>query len=211
MGTADLSAKKTIPHVNHLVDLPRLLDEVDWNELSEMERIILTHAPPNPELVTRELTADPELAKLSWEEGETLLHVAVESRETKLAQLLLKCGANVNAQDAQTGTPLHSAADFDNLELMRLLLQSGTSTDVPDGYLRTPLHYSALNGNLEAVELLLKHNASVNIQDKTGKIPLDLAASKYESRIVKLLVSQGSVSNTKKTVLFVESLQGHDE
>ena len=61
----------------------------------------------------------------SW----TLLHIAANDSNVKIARLLLDHGANVNAQTPQQRTPLHFASQRGSLECTRLLIGHGADTN----------------------------------------------------------------------------------
>ena len=63
------------------------------------------------------------------------------SPNIQIVQLLLKRGADVNAQNNNYSTPLHLATSS---EIARLLLQYGADIDARDQNHRTPLHLIAL-------------------------------------------------------------------
>lgn len=80
------------------------------------------------------------------EQGRTLLHYAVYSKELML--ILLDNGVKVNAQDYQGATPLH--------ELMSMRVRGKR----------------AWNGSLEEIVFLLDNEADVTIRDNNGRSPL---------------------------------------
>jgi hypothetical protein len=93
-----MGGSKKIPRHDGHVDIPRLRAEVDWEDPTEMERAVLFHEPKDVQSLIKELHADPELAKLSWNEGETLLHMAASENELQLVRTLLGYGASVRGQ-----------------------------------------------------------------------------------------------------------------
>lgn len=60
------------------------------------------------------------------ENGNGLLHLAVMTKDVKIAELLLSYGANVNRRNNDGDTALHIASRLSQLELVRLLLQDST-------------------------------------------------------------------------------------
>lgn len=55
--------------------------------------------------------------------GESPLHVACMRGHMKVAEALIRCRADVNAEDQDRWTPLHVAAAYGHLDLVRLLIQ----------------------------------------------------------------------------------------
>ena len=85
------------------------------------------------------------------------LHKAAERALVKMAQLLLRFGADVNVRSecyevsdlrrkyiAKYGkyTPLHNAAVHNQVEMVQLLIDNGASVDARDIKNDTPLHWA---------------------------------------------------------------------
>src|SRR5260221_5170004 len=103
--------------------------------------------------------------KNSW----TPLHFASERGHSGIAGLLLKFGADVDAQDNDTMTPL--------------LLGSPRPGTIDDAF-QTQITKTA--------QLLLEHGASVHVRDKNGQMPLHGASHHGHSGIVALFLKLGA-------------------
>ena len=91
----------------------------------------------------------------------TLLHFASEIiNEPEIIDLLVKSGANVNAQDAEGFTPLHMAAIHGNLKIVKKLvdLEADVNIVTTDG--KTAAGLAHLNEELEIEEYLESRMAS---------------------------------------------------
>ena len=91
----------------------------------------------------------------------TLLHIASkENNEPEIIDLLVKFGANVNAQDAEGFTPLHLAAIHGNLKIVRKLvdLKADVNIITTDG--KDAAELAHLNEELEIEEYLESKMAS---------------------------------------------------
>jgi ankyrin repeat protein len=75
-------------------------------------------------------------------------HARVEA-----GQILLNCGADIDAQNVFNRTALAYAAMDDYVEFARMLLECGPVIDARDNVDRTPLHFAAQNGRNEVVRL----------------------------------------------------------
>ena len=64
--------------------------------------------------------ADP-----SHRDGNTLLHVAVQSDSLEVIDLLLTYGANPSIQNLKNETPAHTAARTGNLPILKYLIENG--------------------------------------------------------------------------------------
>jgi Ankyrin repeats (3 copies)/Ankyrin repeats (many copies) len=129
--------------------------------------------------------------------GENALHNASNGRDpdigpslSKVARLLLKHGADVNArtdEDKGHSTPLHLAARYGRIEVAHVLLQHGANVGTKDSGGRTALHRAVLYEKVEVVRVLLKHGADVGMEDSSGNTALRLASDVGYDEIMKLL------------------------
>ena len=98
----------------------------------------------------------------------TLLHIASEQiNEPEIIDLLVKSGANVNAQDAEGFTPLHMAAIHGNLKIVKKLvdLEADVNIVTTDG--KNAAELAHLNEELEIEEYLeLKMASSQRTKEK---------------------------------------------
>ena len=102
-------------------------------------------------------TIDQILEECDFKEipGVTVLHIASkENNELEIIDLLVKSGANVNAQDAEGFTPLHMAAIHGNLKIVKKLvdLEADVNIVTTDG--KNAAELAHLNEELEIEEYL---------------------------------------------------------
>ncbi len=102
--------------------------------------------------------ADPDIADAH---GLTPLHQAAYWGEGEITALLLKAGAQVNAENNGKGwTPLHSAAVSGGMrsrqDVIELLLEAGAKQDAKDKHGWTPADYMVLWEQNEAAAEKLK-------------------------------------------------------
>ena len=74
--------------------------------------------------------------------GETPLHYAAYSRNPENVDVLLKAGANVNAQEGQKRTVLHFAVRKQLNDIITLLLDAGADASIKDKRGKTPFDYA---------------------------------------------------------------------
>ncbi|CAB0041083.1 unnamed protein product [Trichogramma brassicae] len=111
--------------------------------------------------------------------GDSPLHLALDRGHKKLAESLLRRGADPSAVNANGETPLHvigrswhgSSSGADD-EFARMFLEIcrdvgrqhfPTIIDEPDNLGNTPLHLALIHGNERTAELLLRHGADPNL------------------------------------------------
>ncbi|XP_023315993.1 ankyrin-1-like isoform X2 [Trichogramma pretiosum] len=113
--------------------------------------------------------------------GNTPLHLALIKGKKKVAELLLRKGANANLATKNGYTPLHLIGKYtydDDLPEMFFKVcdeqQLKVRVDARDKSGNTPLHLALVNGHVKMVERLLRHGASPNLATKDGYTPLFL-------------------------------------
>ena len=138
--------------------------------------------------------------------GATALMAAAAAGEFPTAKLLIKHGANVNAQPGigheafifgGARSPLMWAAFRGNVPMLELLLDAGADVNA-EGSVGTPLSQAAWANRTTAARLLIKRGAKVNqVSHMDGYTPLHWAASSEDkdASLVKLLLEHGADAN----------------
>ena len=108
-------------------------------------------------LINQDFAADMAV-NVNYQEpktGYSALHYAVLSKDTKLANLLVKNYADVKAQDCRKQNPLHLCCIQGNLEIFKLLLGACYSANEGvDLKSKTPLDYAKELQHKSLVEFL---------------------------------------------------------
>ena len=119
--------------------------------------------------------------------GDTPLHLAAAAQNIEATKLLLKAGADVNAENRRRATPLHYACDARpasssawnpkrQAAVISLLIGHSAGLEHADSGGATPLHRAVRARSPEAVRQLLKAGARVDSRlAKQGTTPLHLA------------------------------------
>jgi len=95
----------------------------------------------------------------------TALHLASKHAHLKSMELLIKHGANVDAQNDWLSTPLHLTEK--NIDAIRMLLEAGAEPNIQDKDWDYP-YYFAFYGSMtrELTMLYIKHGATLKIVDQ---------------------------------------------
>lgn len=162
------------------------------------------------------------------ENGDTMLHKAVQNRNIAIISLLLDYGAQHNPNRSGQ-TPLHLAATYGLVEIMQALLERGATIDEVDDNGESPLYIAVKHAGqmmayhfsdtetcdrfFNAVNLLLKWGADTNLANKQGETPL-LAASWYGNvQLTQLLLCYfadvNKANNKGESPLFAAAARGH--
>jgi ankyrin repeat protein len=123
------------------------------------------------------------------------LRVAAISNEYDIAQILLSCGADVNAISSEEYTALHIAVMNDHKEVARLLCDHGVDVNAQDSGGRTALHLATLESrSMMMAVLLCNEGADLDVQDNASKRAFDHATAMQDQTRIELLSRFGANS-----------------
>ena len=101
-------------------------------------------------------SASPEEDLLSGCVRRHPIHTAAQNGYTRIVELLLQSGCDINLKDSTGSTPLHISAAKGHTEVVRLLVNKGSDINAIDNLGWTPIHLATRDGHTNCVELLLK-------------------------------------------------------
>ncbi|CAB0039932.1 unnamed protein product [Trichogramma brassicae] len=125
-------------------------------------------------------------ARDKW--GRTPLRMALSSGRKKVAEALLRIGADPNITDEYGTTALHficrQGDDYDDLGEILFKISDEKhqllQVNAQDNCGSTPLHLAFSRKRKNLMELLLRHDANPNLTDYRGYTPLNIICSSYQ-------------------------------
>ncbi|KAL4733876.1 ankyrin repeat-containing domain protein [Aspergillus similis] len=131
--------------------------------------------------------------------GQTVLHRAVQTGNSKVVRLLLEHNADCNSKDNAGLTPLSCAVIGGHEEILELLLSHGARMGHVDNAHWSALHWAVFHNRHRILERLLSccggDSSLLNIRNKDGETPLSVAVGAGSEVAVKLLLEFGATVN----------------
>ncbi|KAL9616377.1 MAG: hypothetical protein Q9160_008751 [Pyrenula sp. 1 TL-2023] len=127
----------------------------------------------------------------------TPLFHAVTSGSTKVLELLLDHGAQIEWTNSINVTPLQASVIRGDLEMVKALVKRGALLDKFDSYGETAVYDAAARGHLEIVNHLAEAGADLDIKNDLGIGAYLKAASKFDDKVMKALADQGADLDTR--------------
>jgi ankyrin repeat protein len=116
------------------------------------------------------------------------LHNAAAQGHTRLVNMFLERGANVNATDWHGNTPLMNAAYFGRLDISKILITKGAEVNAMSKQGQTALVAAIYSGNQELVAYLLSQGANPELGEPEPS--LVIAERSGKNKIIELIRSQ---------------------
>lgn len=121
--------------------------------------------------------------------GNSLLHLAVNTRNIDFLNALTLKNYNINSVNYNNESALHIASIYDLNEIIKKLVYLGININIREkqnGF--TSLILLLLNGNTEMALYLLKQNADINIYDNYGNSALHIAIMEMNYEIISYII-----------------------
>lgn len=123
--------------------------------------------------------------------GNTPLHMAIRAEHMHVVKKLLSAGADIDALNAEGGTPVSAAAASASAEILRLLVQRGANVNAAPSMTRgTALHTAARCNRVGAIDVLIEAGADTEMLHD-GRTPLHEAVRYSSCQAVVALLRHG--------------------
>ena len=147
--------------------------------------------------VKRLLEEDPLRVHEKCDMGRTPLHYAATEGQLEAARLLLRAGADIDAEDNWNKTPLFLAVCeeplvIDHTPMVTFLIQMGANANYADHAGDTPLHMACAFGDPGSDFALLQSGAKANVQNNRGNTPLHDSVISRDVKPVRMLLAHGA-------------------
>ncbi|XP_078671101.1 uncharacterized protein LOC144911162 [Branchiostoma floridae x Branchiostoma belcheri] len=170
------------------------------------------------DFVRKILETEDDIDRQCSDHQTSALHLACAYQQTKIAEMLISAGADVNLKLADDRTALHMAADYGADKIAEMLIRNGCDVNALTKENRlTALHKAASEGSFGVAKILIKEGCDVNALETSHGVPaLFAAAQSGYTDIVKALLEAGANVNDVETEdgwtnLFVAAKNGHVE
>lgn len=163
-------------------------EKLDFADHSEVARTVRSG---NLEKA-KELLKDKNNRTFLGHRNETLLMLAVESRNPEMVDLLLSISTHdIEMINSAGVTPLMHASVTNQLMMINSLISKGAAVNQGDRDGVTSLHYAILGESSAAVSVLIRHKADINAKTNNGMRPLSIAAGQGNLRIFSAIQEAG--------------------
>ena len=142
-----------------------------------------------------------EAASVGWvnvddkRDGIPILCAAILEDHPRIADWLIKNGADVNVMDKYYRTPLECAICRGHDDITKQLIKYGADINVGNCHGNTPLHSAVLSRNLFALKQLINAGANVNQGNVDGFTPLFISVMGNFYEMTKMLLNSGANVN----------------
>ncbi|KAJ6847987.1 ADP-ribosylation factor GTPase-activating protein AGD3 [Iris pallida] len=149
-GQTSSNAILTLAKVMLLQEQPRTLDRLAGNVVNDSQHKVSSMSSCSPVSTTKDTSEMYEC-----HEGWSLLHLACQTADIGMIELLLQYGANINITDLRGMTPLHHCVLKARQAFAKLLLTRGADPHAVDMDGKTPVQYAIESGTIVDEEILV--------------------------------------------------------
>lgn len=139
--------------------------------------------------------ADKSCINTKTDQGQTPLHLAVQTENQSISEFLIGQGAAIDAQDNQGNTPLHTAISLKQIESAKFLLSSGADVKIKNAEGIPAIMLAMMIGINELVEPILDAGQDINESFDGDMKLIHGAAIMGDIEMVKTLLDRGANIN----------------
>jgi len=148
--TIEVTVEKELQDLNNNPDLNK-------DNVIAMMSVIL-HVINSPKVNYRH-SHSINLGSYVFAQGCTFLHIAAALNCNRIADFLIKAGADIDSRDYDECTPLHYAAMYGSTEAAKVLIANEADINAQDFFKKPPLQYAFERGHTEATRMLIDNGA----------------------------------------------------
>ena len=118
------------------------------------------------EYITKYKVVDSPLTNDDY--NNRLIHIASESKNLEILNMLMALKANINIKNKLNETPIHFAVRSKNIDNIDALLSQGVDLTIANVKGETPIFYAVKSGSLRIIQMLYNNNSPIISNDKEG-------------------------------------------
>jgi ankyrin repeat protein len=140
--------------------------------------------------------------------GNSLVHLAVISKDSNMLQLLLEHFAEINTSNEAGMTPFHLAVQEGELAIVKLLIDNKAKTSTINSAGNAAIHTATKSKNIELVKLIISEiPTDVNLKDQKGLSPFLLAVKDGNFALIQyFLKNKANLADTSHSGLTATQL-----
>ncbi|KAL9614349.1 MAG: hypothetical protein Q9167_001152 [Letrouitia subvulpina] len=146
--------------------------------------------------------------------GQTALHCAAAEGDAKTVKVLIRHGANIDAEkDEDHLTPLMMAIHGGGQSAAKYLIQAGADVNKKDNRGFTAVHNASAKGQTELLRIMMDYNADTEVETDVYRLtPLHRAVESGQGEAIRLLLDHGTCIGKRdvdgRTALHYAALYG---
>ncbi|KAH9061929.1 ankyrin repeat-containing domain protein [Lactarius vividus] len=150
-------------------------------------------------LVVRHIVKYPQHLRASRGRFGTPLHSSTLQGRTKVAEVLIAHGVDINSREAKDEmTALHFASLLGQLDTAKWLIDHGADVTAQSSYGCIPLHHAAFYGTPDVIPILLDRGAQINARTlESGSTSLHFALRRGRFDTARSLLDRGADANVR--------------
>lgn len=126
------------------------------------------------------------------DEGETVLHMAVERNSREAIDVILRYNVDIDQKTNSGNSAVAIAAYYGNIESLRLLVDNNASLRTMNEWGDWPVHQAAAGGHIGTIQYLFDNGFDVEVRNFKNMTPLHVASMCGKRGAARFLVDHGA-------------------